>query len=88
MRLLRLSEFNAVQKMQSVFSGVAVIIDGLESMLLLFPLRIATSTRLDLLSLQPVLASALRMHRNKRNFLWFPIKDSNAERLPIRPMQP
>lgn len=65
MRLLRLSEFNAVQKMQSVFSGVVVIIDGLERMLLLFSLRIATSMRLDLLSLQPVLASALRMHRNK-----------------------
>lgn len=64
------------------FSGVVVITDSLERMFFLFSLRIATSMRSDLLSLQLVLGSALRMHGNKGNFLWFPIKDGNAEKLP------
>lgn len=66
---------------QSVSSGVVVITDSLERMFFLFSLRIATSMRLDLLSLQLVLGSAPQMHRNKGNFLWFPIKDGNAEKL-------
>lgn len=80
--LLQLSEFNAVRKTQSVFSGIVVITDSLERMFFLFSLRIATSMRSDILSLQLVLGSALQMHRNKGNFLWFPIKDGNAEKLP------
>lgn len=66
---------------QSVSSGVVVITDSLERMFFLFSLRIATSMRLDLLSLQLVLGSAPQMHRNKGNFPWFPIKDGNAEKL-------
>lgn len=66
---------------QSVSSGVVVITDSLERIFFLFSLRIATSMRLDLFSLQLVLGSAPQMHRNKGNFLWFPIKDGNAEKL-------
>ena len=65
---------------QSVFSGVVVITDSLERMFL-FSLRIATSMRSDLHSLQLVLGSAPQMHINKGNFLWFPIYDGNAEKL-------
>ena len=67
---------------QSLFSsGVVVITDSLERTFL-FSLRIATSMRLDLLSLKFVLGSALQTHGNKGNFLWFPIKDGDAEKSP------
>ena len=67
---------------QSLFSsGVVVITDSLERTYL-FSLRIATSMRLDLLSLKCVVGSALQTHGNKGNFLWFPIKDGDAEKSP------
>ena len=82
MWLVQLSEPTAVQKTLPAFSGAALITESPERTL--FPFRIANSLLSNPVSVQPVSASAVHVHRNTHTFLWSPTKDSDGAELPLQ----